>query len=146
MNDNQNVEYQFYENYADYIKKTNEDRQRMIDDFINDDSLNSKQKIITVLEMEYNYLEMQQKALFYSNEEMLNCDINDTDVIESRAINMTFMEKNNKRMKEIKQELLNLDGDTNHIYRKDLFSYVNVSDYSEDKRNINQDIIQEIDL
>jgi predicted metal-dependent hydrolase len=40
---------------------------------------------------------------------MLQCDPNDIEVIECRAENLKFIQNNLKRMKEIIEELINLD-------------------------------------
>jgi hypothetical protein len=87
---------------------------------INDTTLDSKQKIIKSLEIEYEYLEKQQAALLYSNDEMLKFDPNDYELIESRVENLKFMGKNMRRMKQIKDKLIQLDRDNRILINDDL--------------------------
>jgi hypothetical protein len=110
------------ENNIDNIEDIEDDiylkSKETIHEFMNDKDYEDKEKIIKILEIEYDLLEKQQSALFYSNEELANYD--DYDAIESRAENMKYIHKNITRMKQIKQNLLNLDND-HYINGKDIF-------------------------
>jgi hypothetical protein len=90
-----------------------------VHEFMNDKDYEDKEKIIKMLEIEYDLLEKQQSALFYSNEELANYD-DDYDAIESRAENMKYINKNITRMEQIKQNLLSLDND-HYINGKDIY-------------------------
>lgn len=142
-----NIDKDEYENgnenlssYYDYEQKLKDKRDENINTFVQDKTMDSKEKIIKVLELEYDYLEKQQMAIFYSNEEMLKFDPNDSDLIEARAENMKFIDKNIKRMKQIQKELLSLDKD-HYIMGKNLFSCFGVVDKKID--NDNNDNIME---
>jgi hypothetical protein len=155
-----NIEY--YEDYNTYVNKMKEKRQRVIEDFVNDQRFDPKEKTIKILEVEYAYLEKQQQALFYSNEEMFKYGPNDVEMIECRAENLKFIEKNYKRMKEIKNDLLKLDGEENYIVKKNIYEQIKFEDkidididvdienecnLEDGDKNINKnEIINEIDL
>lgn len=74
-------------------------------------------------EAEYIILETDQKNILYSNEEMLRLMPNDTDSIESRALNLKCYNRNLIRMKEIKARIETTTGKVN---TKDNDSYDDV--------------------
>lgn len=124
--------------YEEYKQKTLENKKLIIDKFINNDKINDKVKIIKFLESEFDFLEGQQKAIFYSNEEMEKYSSEyDNDIQECRAENMKIIFKNLERMKKIQSEILDLD--RNHCIKdRDMFSYVNKKeevDYKDPNKN-----------
>jgi hypothetical protein len=125
--------------------------EKSIDKFINNDDIDSRYKIIKMLEIEYDYIEKQQMAMFYSNEEMLKYDPNDIDLIDARAENIKLIEKNIIRMHKIKSDILELDRD-HYIINKNIFSFetkLNLFSNNFDNVEINTDninIIHEINL
>lgn len=138
-----------------------EDTKQIRDDILNvpyDPSnwnSESDRRIIRILELEFYTLEKQQIALFYSNEEMANFDIEDKIIVEARSENMRFIEKNLERMKQIKAHVLNLD--INHpIGDKNLLGCFNNLVIDKDAREIppenylnlagKSEIIRELDL
>jgi len=105
MFDDNNSSTNFFENFESF-----EENLRMIRlNVINDNSLDSKQKIIKSYEIEYEYLENQIKALIYSNDEMSKFDINDEIIMESRAENLKFMQNYLTRLNKIRSEIIALD-------------------------------------
>ena len=70
-----------------------------------DKSIDNKSKIIFILEIEYNHLEITQNNIIKSNEEMLKYLPDDEISKESREININFFNKNIKRMIEIKEKI-----------------------------------------
>jgi len=124
MDTNKN-KIEFFENYENYKEHIKEQRNNKIE--LLDNNLDSKQKIIKLLELEYEDLEKQQSILIYSNDQMLNFDPNDIEVIECRAENLKFIQKNIERMKEIKKEIVDLD--KNHPYvNKDVYNIEKFND------------------
>jgi hypothetical protein len=103
----------------------NEDRELSdgyLNEFIESKEFDSKEKIIKLLEIEYDYLEKQQVALFYSNEEMLKYDTNDIAIIEARSENVKIIGKNIERMKKIRNDILNLDKE-HYIAGKNIYDF-----------------------
>ena len=82
--------------------------------------IDSKTKILLVLEAEYNYLEQAQRNLIYSNKEMHSLLPNDDIVIESIEINTKIFNDNIMKMKKIKKKVNLLMGDNHHICKKKL--------------------------
>lgn len=153
------MEIEYFENYKTYQESMKERRMKVLED---KGEMDSKEKIIKILELEYEDLEKQQRALFYSNEEMLLSDPNDLELIECRAENMKFIDKNFQRMKEIKEELINLEPQ-HFIKDKDIMTvekFDKKEEVSENENkisidaniqikaydNVEDDIIKEIDL
>ncbi len=131
------MEIEYFENYTTYQEAMAEKRLKLFESFPENKNKDSKSKIIKLLELEYDDLEKQLAALIYSNEEMLNIDASDLELIECRAVNIKFIEKNIKRLKEIKEEILNLDKD-NKIKNKDESLVFNLDDYEYNKADLNQ--------
>lgn len=82
--------------------------------------LDSKTKILLVLEAEYNYLEQAQKNLIYSNKEMHTLLPDDEIVIESIEINTKIFNDNIIKMKTIKKKVNLLVGDEHYICKRKL--------------------------
>lgn len=82
--------------------------------------IDSKTKILLVLEAEYNYLEQAQRNLIYSNKEMHSLLPNDDIVIESIEINTKIFNDNIMKMKKIKKKVNLLMGDNHYICKKKL--------------------------
>ena len=102
--------------FEEYKNKYLEIKKNKIENFINNKDINDKDKIIQFLESEFYFLEEQQKAIYYSNEEMNKYYDNDKEIAESRAENVKILFKNFERMKKIKEDLLGLD---KYHYMKD---------------------------
>lgn len=115
-----NTNIQYYDNFSTYQESIREKKINLLDSKYERKSVDSKEKIIKLLELEYEDLEKEQSLLHYSNEEMLMCDPNDYEIIECRAENLKFIQNNLKRMKHIKEELLNLEKEHPYI-SKDIF-------------------------
>ncbi len=128
--------------FEDYKEKNLENKRLIIESYINDKKINDKIKIIKFLESEFDFLEEQQKAIFYSNEEMEKySSIEDKDIQECRAENIKIIFKNLERMKKIQEEIKNLDRN-HYIKDKDLFSYVNKN---EEKEKVEIETENEVD-
>lgn len=82
--------------------------------------LDSKTKILIVLESEYKYLEISQNNIIYSNNEMKRLMPDDKDIIESISINEKFFKKNLERMIQIKKRISLLEGNNHYICKKAL--------------------------
>lgn len=82
--------------------------------------IDSKTKILLVLEAEYNYLEQAQRNLIYSNKEMHSLLPNDDIVIESIEINTKIFNDNIMKMKKIKKKVNLLMGGGHYICKKKL--------------------------
>jgi hypothetical protein len=121
-------------------------REEAIDAFVNNTELDSKEKIVKLLEIEYDFLEKQQSAMFYSNEEMLKFDPSDIDIIEARSENVKIMCKNMERMMKIKNDLLGLDRE-HYIAGKDLYEFRNckIEKYEEKVGSVERIIIKDMD-
>jgi hypothetical protein len=126
--------------FEEYKQKYLENRKNTIDSFINDNKINDKEKIVKFLESEFIFLEEQQKAIFYSNQEMMKyCGEDDEDINECRSENMKIIFKNLTRMKKIQSDIIGLD--RNHFLKdKDLFeSFKNLiyeeKDYKDPNKN-----------
>lgn len=122
-------------------------KKEQVKDFIenpeNDDyNLNQKERILTLLAIEYDYLEKQQNALFYSNEEMEKYSLSDKDIIECRAENLKIIEKNLVRMKQIRQDIIALDKD-HYILNKEVFSCFNINNLIKESNSNNIEQEQE---
>jgi len=99
------------------------EKKNLLDCYINDNKISDKEKIIHFLESEFYFLEEQQKAIFYSNEEMKKYSTEDDEEInECRSENMKILFKNLERMKKIKSEILDLDR-THYIKDRDLLLF-----------------------
>lgn len=121
-NENLNNEENLFIDFEEYKHKYLENRKAKIESFIYDEKISDKEKIIKFLESELYFLEEQQKAIFYSNEEMMKYSTDDDkDIQEYRAENMKLMFKNFERMKKIKDDILGLDK-THYIKDKNFLS------------------------
>jgi hypothetical protein len=126
------ITYEYYENHSSYEISMREKRAKNV---YSSSQLDSKEKIIKILELEYEDLERQQSALIYSNEEMFNPGAEDLELIECRAENMKFIEKNIKRMKEVRKQILELSKD--HIIKNkdifDIYAFEKTNNYDDTK-------------
>lgn len=118
-----------------------------------DKSIDNKSKILFILEIEYNHLEITQNNIIKSNEEMLKYLPDDEISKESREININFFNKNIKRMIEIKEKISLLTSSKHEICNKTLPSIQNnninnnlINNKNEKNSNIKNDIIKEIEL
>ena len=118
-----------------------------------DKNIDNKSKIIFILEIEYNHLEITQYNIIKSNEEMLKHLPDDEISKESREINIKFFNKNLKRMIEIKEKISLLTSSKHEICNKTLPSIQNnninnnlINNKNEKNSNIKNDIIKEIEL
>ena len=117
-----------------------------------DKSIDNKSKIIFILEIEYNHLEITQNNIIKSNEEMLKYLPDDEISKESIEINIKFFNKNIKRMIEIKEKISLLTNSKHEICNKTLPSLQNnnknniLINENEKNSNIKNDIINEIEL
>ena len=117
-----------------------------------DKSIDNKSKIIFILEIEYNHLEITQNNIIKSNEEMLKYLPDDEISKESIEINIKFFNKNIKRMIEIKEKISLLTNSKHEICNKTLPSLQNnnknniLINEKEKNSNIKNDIINEIEL
>jgi hypothetical protein len=105
MFDENDLTSDFFENFESFEQNLRNLRFNIV----NDETLDSKQKIIKSLEIEYEYLQNQIKALIYSNDEMSKFDVNDNLIIESRSENLKFMQKYIIRLNKIRNEIAILD-------------------------------------
>jgi hypothetical protein len=119
--DSCNISYTYYENYPSYQEAITLRREAILESMENQEQVESKVKIVKLLEMEFEDLEKQQNALVYSNEEMFKCDPNDLELIECRAENMKYIKLNFERMKQIYEEISKLDRN-NKLLGKSIFS------------------------
>jgi hypothetical protein len=115
-----NTNIQYYDNFSTYQESIREKKINLLESTNERKSVDSKEKIIKLLELEYEDLEKEQSLLHYSNEEMLMCDPNDYEIIECRSENLKLIQNNLKRMKHIKEELLNLEKEHPYV-SKDIF-------------------------
>ena len=99
-----------YENYK-LLMEYQKDKE--IDELVNNENLSLQEKIIINLKRELNDLVIEQKNILYSNEEMLKLNPNDKLIIESREVNLNIYNKNEKRIKEIKQYIKDLSKNEN---------------------------------
>lgn len=106
--------------FEEYMMQLNINKEKVINDLVNETSMPPQTKIIRTLEAEYGFLEVEQKNIIISNDEMLRLLPNDLDAIESRAINLQCFNRNIKRMKEIKGKIEIIAGKSHYIYRKEL--------------------------
>jgi hypothetical protein len=105
MLDENNLSTNLYDNFESYEENLRSRRLNVV----NDNSLDSKQKIIKSYEIEHDYLENQIKALVYSNDEMSKFDLNDEVIMESRYENLKFMQKYLISLRQIQSEIVKLD-------------------------------------
>ncbi len=94
-------------NYEEALRE----RRSVILNSTKNSNYDSKTQIIKLLELEYEDLEKQHSALMYSNDEMLKVNPSDSDLIECREENIKYIQAGLKRMKEIIEEVLDLDRD-----------------------------------
>jgi len=113
---NQEINETLYLDFEEYKQKYLENKKLRIENYLNDNKISDKEKIINFLESEFYFLEEQQKAIFYSNEEMNKyCTIDDEDINECKAENMKIIFKNFERMKIIQDDIIALD--RNHYFK-----------------------------
>ena len=105
-----------YENYKLLMEYQ---KNKEIDELVNNESLSLQEKILINLERELSNLEIEQKNILYSNEEMLKLNPNDKLIIESREVNLNIYNKNEKRIKEIKQYIKDLSKNENQNQNKE---------------------------
>ena len=147
-----------YENYK-LIMEYQKDKE--IDELVNNENLSLQEKIIINLKRELNDLEIEQKNILYSNEEMLKLNPNDKLIIESREVNLNIYNKNEKRIKEIKQYIKDLSKnenenenenknkkeDANDNGKKDKINdEYKIKSEKNNKKDENEEILKELEL
>ena len=147
-----------YENYK-LIMEYQKDKE--IDELVNNENLSLQEKIIINLKRELNDLEIEQKNILYSNEEMLKLNPNDKLIIESREVNLNIYNKNEKRIKEIKQYIKDLSKnenenenenknkkeDANDNGKKDKINdEYKIKSEGNNKKDENEEILKELEL
>ena len=145
-----------YENYK-LLMEYQKDKE--IEELVNNESLSLQQKILINLERELTNLEIEQKNILYSNEEMLKLNPNDKLIIESREVNLNIYNKNEKRIKEIKQYIKDLSKNENQNQNKNKKDDVNddgknykINDENKIKsecnnnKDENEEILKELEL
>ena len=95
-----------YETYKFFLESK---KEKEMDELVENKNLTIQEKILINLERELSQLNLDQKNIIFSNNEMLKLYPNDKDVIESRAINLDIYRKNEKRIQEIKDILSNYE-------------------------------------
>lgn len=124
-------------NFFDNFESFEENLRNLRFNIVNDETLDSKQKIIKSLETEYEYLQNQIKALIYSNEEMSKFDVNDDMIIESRSENLKFMQKYIIRLNKIRNEITILDPCHHIVEIKNTLQEIN-EEYKIDIETVNK--------
>ena len=145
-----------YENYK-LLMEYQKDKE--IDELVNNESLSLQEKILINLERELSNLEIEQKNILYSNEEMLKLNPNDKLIIESREVNLNIYNKNEKRIKEIKQYIKDLSKNENKNQNKNKKDDVNddgknykindenkIKSECNNKKDENEEILKELEL
>lgn len=113
--------------YEEYKLKYLENKKNALENYISDNKISDKEKIIKFLESEFYFLQDQQKAIYYSNVEMKKyLTEEDEELNEFRAENMKIIYKNFERMKKIKSDILGLDRNHNIKDKDLLFFYKNL--------------------
>ena len=74
--------------YETYKLLLESQKEKEMNDIVENNNLTLQEKIIINLERELSQLNLEQKNILYSNEEMLKLNPNDKDIIESREINL----------------------------------------------------------
>ena len=97
--DNINEDYQEEISYETYKLMLESQKEKEINDLVENTNLTIQEKIIINLERELSQLNLEQKNILYSNDEMLKLYPNDKDIIESREINIgiLYIEKMKKK-------------------------------------------------
>ena len=96
--DNINEDYQEEISYETYKLMLESLKEKEMDDLVENTNLTIQEKIIINLERELSQLNLEQKNILYSNDEMLKLYPNDKDIIESREINIgIYIEKMKKK-------------------------------------------------
>ena len=128
-------------------------KEKELNDLVKNKNLTIQEKMIMNLEKELIQLQLDQKNLIYSNEEMLNLYPNDKDVIESREINLKIYNQNEKRIKEIKQKIedlqINLQEENKNKKIEENKNKSNNNEKKDEKNNnINtiEEIVEELEL
>ena len=145
-----------YENYK-LLMEYQKDKE--IDELVNNENLSLQEKIIINLKRELNDLEIEQKNILYSNEEMLKLNPNDKLIIESREVNLNIYNKNEKRIKEIKQYIKDLSKNENENENKNKKEDANdngkkdkindeykIKSEGNNKKDENEEILKELEL
>ena len=155
-NDKNDIEDEIsYEKYKLLIELR---KEKELNDLVQNKNLSIQEKMIINLENEYVQLKIEQSNILYSNEEILKLYPNDKDFIESREINLDIYNKNEIRIKEIKQKIddlkLNLKEenenkeikDKKNIERKN--NEIKNENFNNKKINNkkNEEIIEELEL
>ena len=145
-----------YENYK-LLMEYQKDKE--IDELVNNENLSLQEKIVINLKRELNDLEIEQKNILYSNEEMLKLNPNDKLIIESREVNLNIYNKNEKRIKEIKQYIKDLSKNENENENKNKKEDANdngkkdkindeykIKSEGNNKKDENEEILKELEL
>ena len=83
----ENISYEAYKLLLEAQK------EKEMNDIAENQNLTIQEKIIINLEKELSQLNLEQKNILFSNDEMLKLDPNDKDIIESREINLDIYKK-----------------------------------------------------
>ena len=86
----ENISYEAYKLLLEAQK------EKEMNDIAENQNLTIQEKIIINLEKELSQLNLEQKNILFSNDEMLKLDPNDKDIIESREINLDIYIKKMK--------------------------------------------------
>ena len=145
-----------YENYK-LLMEYQKDKE--IEELVNNENLSLQEKIIINLKRELNSLEIEQKNILYSNEEMLKLNPNDKLIIESREVNLNIYNKNEKRIKEINQYIKDLSKNENenkNKYKKEdanddgkkdkINDESKIKSEGNNKKDENEEILKELEL
>ena len=128
-----------YENYK-LLMEYQKDKE--IDELVNNESLSLQEKILINLERELSNLEIEQKNILYSNEEMLKLNPNDKLIIESREVNLNIYNKNeNKNQNKNKKDDVNDDGKNYKINDEN-----KIKSECNNKKDENEEILKELEL
>ena len=152
--DNINEDYQEEISYETYKLMLESQKEKEMDDLVENTNLTIQEKIIINLERELSQLNLEQKNILYSNDEMLKLYPNDKDIIESREINIGIYIKNEKKIKEIKDKIdsfkKSLDEENSkNNEKKDIKNdkeNINTIDEIKEDKNKGEDIIKELEL
>ena len=137
--------------YETYKLLLESQKEKEINDLIENNNLSIQEKIIINLERELSQLYLEQKNILYSNDEMLKLYPNDKDIIESREINLNIYKKNEIRIKEIKEKINIFNKNVEEEKREKIVDN-NIKLNNKDDININKnndkkdDILEEIEL
>lgn len=140
--ENKETEAKLFLDFNDFKNKYIENSLKESENDSDINEINNKQdSLIKKLETELYFLKEENKAIYFSNEEMskYSSKLEDEDINECRAENMKILFTNFERMKEIQKEILNVDSNHN-VKCIDLSSMIDKTneediDYKDPKNN-----------